>query len=70
MNNVTHWLLSDAPSNFVALYFEEPDTTGHEHGPSSQQYLDAIENVDKNAVGFLLKRLNESNLLQKVINFN
>ena len=66
VNNVTHWLLSDAPPHFVALYFEEPDTTGHEHGPSSQQYLDAVENADKNAVGFLLKRLNESHLLEKV----
>ena len=66
VNNVMNWLLSDAPPHFVALYFEEPDTTGHEYGRSSQQYLDAVENTDKNAVGFLLKRLNESHLLDKV----
>ena len=66
LNSVMNWLLSDAPPHFVALYFEEPDTTGHEYGRSSQQYLDAVENTDKNVVGFLLKRLNESHLLDKV----
>ena len=66
VNKVIQWLSSDEPPQFISLYFEEPDTTGHLHGPFSRQYKDAVENVDRNAVGFLLKRLNETNLLQKV----
>jgi len=58
--------MSDKPPQFISLYFEEPDMTGHEHGPFSQQYKNAVERVDRDAVGFLLKRLNETDLLEKV----
>lgn len=66
VNKAIEWLQSDKPPHFVALYFEEPDNAGHNYGPFSQEYKDTVERVDKEAVGLLLKRLNESDLLQKV----
>ena len=66
VNKTIQWLMSDKPPQFISLYFEEPDMTGHEHGPFSQQYKNAVERVDRDAVGFLLKRLKETDLLEKV----
>lgn len=66
VNKTIQWLQSDKPPQFIALYFEEPDSTGHAHGPFSQQYKDTVERVDRDAVGLLIKRLNETQLLPKV----
>ena len=66
VNKVIEWLRSDQPPHFISLYFGAIDTTGHVHGPFSQEYKSMVENVDVNAVGFLLKRLNETDFLRKV----
>lgn len=66
VNKVVEWLQLDKPPQFISLYFAQPDTAGHMHGSSSQQYKDMVENVDVNAVGLLLKRLNDTDFLQKV----
>ncbi|KAL9951359.1 hypothetical protein ACROYT_G044010 [Oculina patagonica] len=66
VNKVVEWLQADKPPHFISLYFSEPDSTGHAYGPFTQEYTNMVENVDANAVGFLLKRLNETDLLRKV----
>ena len=66
VNRVLEWLRSDRPPHFISLYFAAIDTIGHAHGPFSQEYKSMVENVDVNAVGFLLKRLKETDFLSKV----
>ncbi|MGB8405222.1 MAG: alkaline phosphatase family protein, partial [Mycobacterium sp.] len=39
--------------NFVFSYFVGVDEAGHAHGGGSQQYADAIENVDRNLGGIM-----------------
>lgn len=43
---------SDEDLDFVALYFGEPDLTGHRYGPESEQRRDMIRQVDRH-VGFI-----------------
>lgn len=66
VDKAVEWLSLEKPPHFIALYFEQPDAVGHSHGVSSQEYRQMVENVDANAVGYLLKRLNESSFLLKV----
>lgn len=49
--------------NLGLLYFDEPDESGHKFGPDSPEVIEAIQKVDA-ALGYLIKRLNESNLLR------
>jgi len=66
INQMIDWLLLDKPPQFLALYFYLLDSIGHLHGPYSREYKDTVERLDRDAVGFLLKRLKESQLLEKV----
>lgn len=66
VDKVVEWLRSEQPPHFISLYFGAIDNTGHSHGPFSKEYKSAVENVDVNAVGFLLKRLTETDFLHKV----
>ena len=66
VNKVVEWLQEDQPPQLTSLYFSEPDDTGHTHGPFTQEYKKMVENVDVNALGFLLKRLKETDFLRKV----
>lgn len=47
--------------NFVALYFGEPDSTGHKFGPESQERKDMVRQVDR-TVGYLRQRIEGSNM--------
>jgi len=38
---------------FLSLYFDEPDHSGHVYGPASTQAIAALENVDKQLVDLL-----------------
>ncbi|XP_035380968.1 ectonucleotide pyrophosphatase/phosphodiesterase family member 7-like [Electrophorus electricus] len=42
----------DADLDFVTMYFGEPDSTGHKHGPDSPQRRRMVEQVDR-TVGYL-----------------
>ena len=66
VDKTVEWLRLEKPPHFIALYIDQPDDTGHSYGPFSQEYKQMVENVDINAVGYLLKRLNETSFLQKV----
>ena len=55
----------DPPVNFVAVYFEEPDASGHDYGPNSKQVADAILNLDK-ITGYLVEKLKKRKLFDQV----
>lgn len=63
---VLSWLTDKVrPVNIGLLYFNEPDEAGHKFGPDSLEVAQAIQKVDA-ALGYLRKRLNETNLLGRV----
>uniref|UniRef100_A0A671Q609 Ectonucleotide pyrophosphatase/phosphodiesterase family member 1-like n=1 Tax=Sinocyclocheilus anshuiensis TaxID=1608454 RepID=A0A671Q609_9TELE len=47
--------------DFYTLYFEEPDSAGHRHGPMSSQVIEALLNVDR-LLGMLMDGLEERQL--------
>uniref|UniRef100_A0A7M5VEI0 glycerophosphocholine cholinephosphodiesterase n=1 Tax=Clytia hemisphaerica TaxID=252671 RepID=A0A7M5VEI0_9CNID len=47
----------DPSLNFMVVYVDAPDETGHEHGVTSLEYHDRIENLDKDVLGYLLEKL-------------
>ena len=59
------WLEMKKPPNLIALYFEEPDESGHEFGPESKKLWKVIKRVDS-TVGYLIHGLHSRNLLNRV----
>lgn len=53
------------PINFGAMYFDEPDNTGHLYGPDSPELHAKLAEID-NLLGYLIKRLQDSHLLDKL----
>ncbi|KAM7367751.1 hypothetical protein PAMP_014029 [Pampus punctatissimus] len=47
--------------DFVTLYLEEPDSSGHHHGPASSEVVEALEKVDR-ILGMLMDGLKQRNL--------
>ncbi|KAG2468414.1 bis(5'-adenosyl)-triphosphatase enpp4 [Polypterus senegalus] len=61
VDNVTK-LLSDGTVKFAALYYEEPDHSGHTYGPdNTTEMAKVLKQVDDN-IGYLIEKLNETNL--------
>lgn len=60
IDTVMKWF-TEENLDFVTLYFGEPDSTGHKHGPESQQRKDMVSQVDR-TVGYLRQRIRESGL--------
>ncbi|KAJ7389876.1 hypothetical protein OS493_028845 [Desmophyllum pertusum] len=63
VDRVMSWLKSDDPPRFVALYIDQPDWKGHSGGALSQEYKESIEQVDRDAVGYLLDQLRRNRSL-------
>ncbi len=67
VEQILSWL--DLPDEkrpqFLTLYFDEPDHSGHRYGPASTEALSALENVDKQIVS-LLQGIKTRNLEDKV----
>ncbi|XP_029543819.1 bis(5'-adenosyl)-triphosphatase enpp4 isoform X1 [Oncorhynchus nerka] len=65
--NVTDWLTGgqgkgEEPVSFAALYWEEPDRTGHMYGPDNTTHIgQALKEVDDN-VGLLMSELMRAGL--------
>ena len=60
VDSVVSWFnkpLKNRPK-LVMLYFNEPDYTGHKHGPDSKQTKDAIRNTDR-TLSYLIQKLNK-----------
>jgi predicted AlkP superfamily pyrophosphatase or phosphodiesterase len=53
------------PINFGAIYFNEPDLTGHSHGPYSEEMRKKLIELD-NVLGYLIDRLQSNNLYDKL----
>lgn len=66
IDTVIKWLTTGDPPTFVAIYFLQPDTFGHEHGPDSPEIEAAIRHYDKNITGYLLDQLRRVDLLDEV----
>lgn len=66
IDKIMNWLTSEAPPKFVALYLEQPDSTGHSFGILEPQYKAAMEAVDRDAVGYLIDSLKKAKLFEKV----
>lgn len=65
VETVINWLTdTEQPANLVTMYFDDPDTTAHTHGPWGQATLDAVRRVDS-AAGYLVKRLREESLAER-----
>ncbi|XP_072178641.1 ectonucleotide pyrophosphatase/phosphodiesterase family member 5-like [Diadema setosum] len=60
---VEHFLNDDV--NVGALYFHEPDHSGHLYGPDSPRLLPVIRMCDETA-GYLVRRLKETGLYDRV----
>lgn len=66
LNNLTKWLTQDNLVKFAALYWEEPDNTGHIYGPENATMMaKALKEVD-DQVGFLMNHLNQTGLWGKI----
>jgi predicted AlkP superfamily pyrophosphatase or phosphodiesterase len=66
VEQVLSWLdlPEDKRPSFVAIYFSDTDSAGHEFGPDSPEVLAAIKNVDK-SVGALEAGLEERKLTDR-----
>lgn len=66
IDKILNWLKSDSPPRFIALYIEQPDSTGHGFGITTQKYKEAMEAVDRDTVGYLINSLKQASLFDKV----
>ena len=67
VEQVLNWLdMPDATRpQFISLYFDEPDHSGHEFGPATPEALSALEGVDQQ-LSDLLKGIQTRDLQDKV----
>nr|XP_040033646.1 bis(5'-adenosyl)-triphosphatase enpp4 isoform X1 [Gasterosteus aculeatus aculeatus] len=69
LKNVTKWMLGDEkepPAMFAALYWEEPDRSGHIFGPDNDTAMSQVlKEVDAN-VGLLVEELTSTGLWGRV----
>ena len=65
-NTVAGWFTQEnSPINFGALYYHEPDETGHLHGPDSTEMVDMILTLDK-YVGDMISLFKEKNIFNEL----
>lgn len=62
IDKIISWFVDDYPINLGLLYFEEPDSTGHNFGPESPNITEKIQELDGD-IGYLLKKLEDNDLL-------
>ena len=63
----THYVMleQDDPPSFLAVYFNEPDHSGHKFVPNSPEIKSVIRRMD-NVTGYLLESLRNRGLLNQV----
>lgn len=66
VNTVFEWLDSDKPPQMVLTYFSSVDTVGHNLGPIYSEELRKSVREVNDAVGLILKGLEERNMTEKV----
>jgi len=63
---VADWFTQEnRPINFGALYYHEPDGTGHRHGPSSQEMVEMILTLDR-WIGDMIILLKDKNIFNEL----
>jgi predicted AlkP superfamily pyrophosphatase or phosphodiesterase len=62
---IHYFIAKDQPVNFGALYFDEPDHTGHLYGPYSQEMKDKLQELDKE-LGYMLDQLETHGLFDRL----
>ncbi|XP_029379239.1 bis(5'-adenosyl)-triphosphatase enpp4 isoform X2 [Echeneis naucrates] len=66
--NVTNWILGNDKQGamFAALYWEEPDRSGHLYGPDNKEAMgEALKAVDEN-IGLLVSELKQTGLWGRI----
>ncbi|KAI0980534.1 hypothetical protein GJ496_005841 [Pomphorhynchus laevis] len=64
IDTVFQWFTNEShPINFAAVYFNEPDNTGHEHGPNSDKMKITLKNLEI-ILDYIDTKIAESNLTQ------
>ncbi|VUZ46520.1 unnamed protein product [Hymenolepis diminuta] len=58
VDRVMDWI-TKPDVNFVAMYYNEPDSSGHKFGPDSKEVLDAIDKCN-DGLAYLLERIDNS----------
>ncbi|KAL5106787.1 Bis 5'-adenosyl triphosphatase enpp4 [Taenia crassiceps] len=58
VDRVMDWI-TKPDVNLVMMYFNEPDSSGHKHGPDSKEVLAALEKVN-DGIAYLLQRIEQS----------
>uniref|UniRef100_A0A0X3P1H0 Ectonucleotide pyrophosphatase/phosphodiesterase family member 5 n=1 Tax=Schistocephalus solidus TaxID=70667 RepID=A0A0X3P1H0_SCHSO len=66
VDRLMDWIANDE-FTFCALYYNEPDHSGHAHGPNSTEVLDAIELVN-DGIAYLLQRIKSHPKLSGKVN--
>ncbi|ODM96495.1 Ectonucleotide pyrophosphatase/phosphodiesterase family member 5 [Orchesella cincta] len=63
---VISWINHDTkPANLVFMYFNEPDSQGHGHGPNHNVTLQEIRKAD-NRTAHLVNKLKEADIFEKI----
>jgi len=63
---VTGWFTQEnRPINFGAMYYHEPDKTGHQHGPGSAEMVDMILTLDR-YVGDMISLFKEKHIFHEL----
>lgn len=66
LGNLTKWLKEDSDVRFAALYWEEPDQTGHRYGPDNKEEMTrTLKEVDNN-IGLLMEELKKAQLWERI----
>ncbi|XP_018422312.1 PREDICTED: bis(5'-adenosyl)-triphosphatase ENPP4 [Nanorana parkeri] len=67
VDNITAWFTRpDDPINFVTLYFEEPDASGHHFGPENKANMSTVLNEVDEHIRYLVWKLKEAKLWDTV----
>lgn len=66
ISNITQWLKDDSSVRFAALYWEEPDASGHRYGPDNTSEMSKVlKEVDAH-IGLLMDKLQQADLWGKI----
>ncbi|XP_073682818.1 bis(5'-adenosyl)-triphosphatase enpp4 [Garra rufa] len=66
VGNITRWMTTDKSVKFAALYWEEPDRSGHIHGPDNTKEMTRVLKEVDDYIGYLMEQLNKTGLWGKI----
>lgn len=67
LNNITMWLSNSSPPvTFAALYWEEPDASGHRYGPDDKGNMSRVLREVDDLVGDLVHKLKTAGLWENI----